>query len=217
MSRHIKNPIEQPLACVIWMHGLGANAQDMMGLERSLVVNYPIRHIFLDAPVRPVTLNNHLPMQAWYDILGVKLADREDSKGISDSAQFILSVVEEQLQSGLKAKQIFLAGFSQGAAMALYTALDSTVDFGGVIALSGYLPLSQRFANSKTLNTPIFMGVGQFDPIVLPEWSIQAKIKLEQLGLKEMTYRSYPMAHEVCYQEINDIAAWLNQQISTLS
>ena len=87
MNVYTKEPQEQAKACMIWMHGLGSDANDMMGLVNQLPITAPLRHVFMDAPVRPVTLNQGMPMRAWYDILGTELTDREDEKGIKDSQE----------------------------------------------------------------------------------------------------------------------------------
>lgn len=115
MNVFIKESQAQTQACVIWMHGLGADASDMMGLVDQLTIaDVAIRHVFINAPQRPVTLNGGMVMPAWYDIIGVKLIDREDKEGIEQSELLIRKVIDEQLNDGFSYNQIFLAGFSQG-------------------------------------------------------------------------------------------------------
>lgn len=211
----MKEPKQQAQAVVIWLHGLGADASDMVGLADQLKLNdLPLRHVFIDAPTRPVTLNGGMVMPAWYDILGFELVDREDKEGIEKSEAMIRQVIELQLKDGFKTNQIFLAGFSQGGAMAMHTALHMKNGLGGVIVLSGYLPLATHTKPLLDLKTPFFMGVGQFDSVVLPKWTQQSREWLSKHGYEHITYHQYPMEHSICFDEIKDISIWFTQQIT---
>jgi len=197
-------------ACVIWMHGLGADASDMEGLAAQLPISkLPLRHVFLDAPIRPVTLNAGMRMRAWYDVVGFKITDREDKQGIVQSQTQILEVINSQLDAGFSPNQIVLAGFSQGGAMALYTALHCSLPLAGVISLSSYLPMASECKPVLRKDAPIFLGFGQFDPLILPEWTKKSEHWLATTGYKQVSLRQYPMEHAICGEEINDIASWL--------
>jgi len=213
LNVYIKEPQQPAQACVIWMHGLGSDAQDMAGLASQLSVTVAIRHVFLDAPVRPVTLNNGMSMRAWYDIVGMKLTDREDREGILQSEAMIRHVVDEQIAEGFISEQIFLAGFSQGGAMALFTGLQMEKPLAGVIALSSYLPLAATCKRSLDSKTPIFAANGLYDPLVLPDWTQQSIEFMTSRGFQHITWHKYPMEHAVCADEINDLTRWLNTQI----
>lgn len=218
MSVYIKEPQEQAQACVIWMHGLGADASDMVGLADQLMVNdVALRHVFIDAPSRPVTLNGGMVMPAWYDILGMELVDREDKQGIEQSEVLIRQVMDSQLNDGLELEQIILAGFSQGGAMAIHTALHTQGRLGGVIALSGYLPLAGHTNPVLDPKTPFFMGAGQFDPLVLPKWTQQSRDWLVDKGYTYLSYHQYPMEHSICFEEIKDLSLWLSMQVQGVS
>lgn len=214
MSVYIKEPQVKAQACVIWLHGLGADASDMAGLADQLMVNdVVLRHVFMDAPMRPVTLNGGVVMRAWYDILGMELVDREDKQGIEQSALLIRQVMDTQLNDGFEPGQIFLAGFSQGGAMAIHTALHTPNRLAGVIALSAYLPLAAHTNTILDTITPFFMGSGQFDPLVLPKWTQQSKDWLLAKGYEHLSYHLYPMEHSICFEEIKDISIWIRKQV----
>lgn len=214
MSVHIKDSALPAKACVIWLHGLGADASDMMGLADQLPLSgIELRHVFIDAPVRPVTINGGMPMPAWYDIVGVKLTDREDREGIIESEQIINEVIQSQMKQGFKSQEIFLAGFSQGGAMALYTALNQKEPLAGVIALSAYLPLRSAIEIKQNKALPFFVAGGRFDPIVLPEWTSASVDWLDAQGFQQFSFHQYDMEHSVCLEEANDIASWLKQHL----
>lgn len=210
----MKEPSAPAQACVIWMHGLGADASDMAGLaDQMTVANVALRHVFINAPMRPVTLNNGMVMPSWYDIIGFELTDRQDKAGIEQSELVIRKVMDEQLNDGFVFEQIFLAGFSQGGAMALHTALHTAARLGGIIVLSAYLPLADHTRPKLDKRTPIFMGSGTFDPLVLPKWVEMSEDWLLNNGYTNISKHQYPMEHSVCMEEIKDMSLWLSQQV----
>ena len=209
LTMRIKEPVEPAEACVIWMHGLGSEAANMLGLVEQLPLTLPVRHVCLDAPVRRVTINNGMKMRAWYDIVGMHLTDREDREGIEQSETWIGEVIHSQLAEGFSASRLFLAGFSQGGAMALYAGLRSTHALGGIISLSAYLPLASTVRPSLHAHTPIFIGAGLHDPVVLPAWTAEGVEWLRFKGFDRVEAHSYPIEHTVCFEEITEIANWL--------
>lgn len=210
MKVYIKEPKPQATLCAIWMHGLGADASDMIGLvERLSLEEVGIRHIFIDAPMRAVTLNNGMSMRAWYDIQGIKLTDREDEAGILQSQAIIQEVISEQEKAGFSPEKIILGGFSQGGAMALYIALNSLEILAGVVSLSAYLPLATTCQAHLAKQVPLFIARGQYDPLVLPNWTQQTESWLRAAGYNKLTSKSYLMEHAICSEEIDDLAAWL--------
>jgi phospholipase/carboxylesterase len=214
LSLHIKESAENAKTCVIWLHGLGADAADMMDLVNRLALpSLSLRHVFMDAPTRPITINGGMAMRAWYDVVGMSLTAREDEKGIKDSHAKISAVIAAQNQAGFAYERIFLAGFSQGGAMALYTGLHSEISIGGVMALSAYLPLATSCKPSLHKNTPIFMASGYADMVVLPLWTQLAKDWIQNIGYTDVTWRQYPMGHAICLEEMKDIAIWLTQHV----
>jgi phospholipase/carboxylesterase len=201
-------------SCVIWLHGLGADASDMKGLTlQPPIANLKLHHLCLDAPIRPVTLNAGMKMRAWYDILGLQRFAQEDKQGILESEASIREVIYKQLDAGFLPSQIILAGFSQGGAMALYTALHTELPLGGIIALSSYLPLSLECKSHLPKNTPIFIASGQNDEIVVPSFTKHTEEWLTNTGYTDVTFCTYPMEHSICYKEIEDIAAWLSRHM----
>lgn len=213
METYIQDPAQPPKACVIWLHGLGANAADLMGVAQVMTTQSPVRHVFLDAPVRPVTLNNHMPMQAWYDIVGLTLSDREDRVGILQSEKQIQAEIIKQQAAGFAPEQIYIFGFSQGGAMALFVGLRSVLPLGGLGILSAYLPLRSECEPIYVASTPIFMAAGEFDQVVLPDWTKQSYEWVAK-RMQRVCWKQYPMEHVMSYDEIQDLSHWLDEQIA---
>jgi len=194
-----------PIACVIWLHGLGADGHDFEPIVPELELPKPVRFVFPHAPIRPVTINQGMRMRAWYDIFQFG-GGAEDEAGIRASQKAV-----EQLIEAEKAKKIVLAGFSQGGAIVLQTALRHPARLAGVLALSTYLPLAATLEKERSeanKDVPIFMAHGQFDDIIPIERAKRSREALEKLGYP-VTWKEYPMAHSVCAPEVGDISRFL--------
>ena len=204
-----------PTAAVIWLHGLGADGNDFAALVPELDLDGcpPIRFVFPHAPSIPVTLNGGYIMPAWYDILGANLVDRQDAAGIQKSEQAVKALIENEVARGIAFDRIVLAGFSQGCAMALHTGLRLPHRLAGIMALSGYLPLADRFATERmqaNANTPVFMAHGTQDPVVVLARGENSRDALAAMG-HPVQWHTYPMQHAVHPHEIADIASFLKQ------
>ena len=202
-----------PSAAVIWLHGLGADGNDFVPIVPELDLSGcpGIRFVFPSAPSMPVTVNGGYVMPAWYDIIGRNLMDQEDAAGIQKSAAAIVELIEKEASRGIAYDKIVLAGFSQGCAMALHIGLRFPHRLAGIIALSGYLPLAMSVnleKHSANQTTPIFMGHGEYDSVVIPERAQASYALLEKMGY-QVSFNEYPMEHSVNREELVDISEFL--------
>jgi phospholipase/carboxylesterase len=201
----------EPELGVIWLHGLGADGHDFEPLVPELGLRFPVRFVFPHAPVRPVTINGGMAMRAWYDILGFGRDVREDAAGIRASAAALSRLIDREVERGIPAERVVLAGFSQGGAVALHTALREPRALGGVVALSTYLPLAATLAQERSAANaavPILMAHGTDDPLLPLALAEASRRALEALGYP-VDWQTYPMAHSVCLEEVSSIGAWL--------
>ena len=194
-----------PDVAVIWLHGLGADGHDFEPVVPELELPVPVRFVFPHAPVRPVTINQGMRMRAWYDIFQFG-GGPEDEAGIRASQKLV-----EKLIAAEKGKKIVLAGFSQGGAIVLQTALRYPERLAGVLALSTYVPLPSSVAaeaSPANRDLPIFMAHGQFDDIIPISRAERSRDFLAGLGYP-IDWHAYPMPHSVCADEIGDISRFL--------
>lgn len=202
-----------PSASVIWLHGLGADGNDFAPIVPELrLPARAIRFVFPNAPQIPVTINGGMVMPAWYDISDVAVR-REDERGVRASQAAIEALIEREIKRGSPAGNIVLAGFSQGGAIALQTALRHPERIAGVMALSTYLPLADLLpaeASAANCDVPIFMAHGTADPVITLNLAEQSRDQLKSLGYW-IEWHAYPMPHSVCPQEIADIGTWLQR------
>ncbi len=200
-----------PAHAVIWLHGLGADGNDFVPVVPELGLRTPVRFIFPNAPVAPVTINGGMAMRSWYDILVMDLVRHEDAAGIRASEAAIQKLIARENARGIPTSRIVLAGFSQGCAMTLHTGLRLPEKLAGMVGLSGYLPLidtAQAEHLPANADTPIFLAHGLYDPVVALARAEASRAALQSLGYT-VQWHTYPMPHSVCLEEIQDIGAFL--------
>jgi len=202
-----------PNAAVIWLHGLGADGNDFVPVVPEIVrrAERAWRFVFPHAAVRPVTINGGMRMRAWYDIISLDRKATEDEPGFRDSDAAVRQLISREVERGIPANRIVLAGFSQGGAVSLYTALRYPERLAGVMALSTYLPLAGRLAAERAPaneGTSIFMAHGLTDAVLPISMGLESRDRLKSLGFT-IEWHQYPMAHAVCTAEIADIREYL--------
>lgn len=207
---------KSPKHSIIWLHGLGADGEDFVPLAEEMNLPVAIRYIFPHAPKQPVTINGGFIMRSWYDIAEARIDARQDETGIRASQTEIEKIIAQEKARGVAACNIFLAGFSQGGAIALHTGLRQTERLGGILALSTYLPLHERFtteASHEAKDTPIFMAHGRSDPVVPYALGKASRDLLQQQGY-QIDWHEYGMQHSVCQEEVGDIERWIKAVVS---
>jgi len=211
-------PASAVQASVVWLHGLGADGNDFVPLipELQLPDTLAVRFVFPHAPVRPVTINNGMRMRAWYDVVGFGANRVEDEQGITASSAFVRDLVAREIASGIASTRVVIAGFSQGGAIALHAALRYPEPLAGVLGLSTYLPCRGSLsaeASAANRRIPILMCHGTYDPVLPFDLGTASRDALIAAGYA-VTWKAYPMQHQVCGPEVTDIATWLHDRFS---
>ena len=208
---------EQPLGTVIWLHGLGADGHDFEPIvpELRLSGEIELRFVFPHAPVRPVTINAGMSMRAWYDVISLDRSGPQDEAGIRESSETLVRLIEHEHERGISYDRIVLAGFSQGGAIAMHTAMRYPNKLAGLMVLSSWMPLESTLdaevvqaARSQPRDLPVLMVHGSFDPILPIAVGQHARELMGQAGFT-VQWHDYPMAHAVCAEEIAEIRKWL--------
>ena len=208
----------EPIAnAVIWLHGLGADGHDFEPIVPALgLKDLGVRFIFPHAPRRPVSINMGLIMRAWFDVRDIDFGGDADEKGIRESVGQVAALVARERERGVAARRIVLAGFSQGGAIALQVALGHPEPLAGVVALSTYLPggaTIEPVPAGAVRPFSVFQAHGTDDPMIAVERGEETRDRLRELGC-EVTWKSYPMEHEVCAEEVAAIGAWLRGRLA---
>lgn len=201
---------EQPRASVILLHGLGADGYDFAPLAKYINAAIPrLRFVLPHAPKRPIERYSGEVMRAWYDLIDARGEAQHDARGIQASCDQIENLIAEEVKVGIAEQNIALVGFSQGGVIALHTALRRPQPLAAVLALSTYLPLVSSLpeqANHKTM--PILLAHGVDDNVVPFIAGKRNKVLLEAQGYV-VDWHEYPIAHQVCEEEISDMTTFL--------
>lgn len=209
---------QAPICTVIWLHGMGATPEDFAPFAKDLE-NFqgpPARFIFPRAPEVALTVNNHNRIPAWYDVKAPLGEEPEDLLGLKQMHLRISQIINQIITQGLLAERIFLGGFSQGAAMALYSGLRQARSLAGVIALSGYMPACSSIENDITpagKMTPFFMTHGTQDDVIPVAQARRGAQALEK-AVDTLIWREYAMTHEVCPDQMRHLVQFMNTALS---
>jgi phospholipase/carboxylesterase len=213
LARVTIEPKSTATSCVIWLHGLGDSGDGFAPIVPvlNLPKNHGIRFIFPHAPEQAVTINQGYVMRSWYDIKSMDLHNRADMEGVLASEKAIHVLIQQQIDSGISADKIILAGFSQGGVVSLFTGLRFSQKLAGILALSCYLPTADKLPdNCHTANkkTPILQNHGEQDDVVPMSSGVMANKLLIDAGY-HATWKAYRMPHSVLPEQLSDISAWL--------
>jgi phospholipase/carboxylesterase len=209
----------QPRWSVLWLHGLGADGHDFAPIVPELVRrDWPaLRFVFPHAPVRAVTINGGARMRAWYDIRDMDLNHRADLEGVAASVAQVDALIAREGERGVPPGRVMLVGFSQGGAITLATGLARAAPLAGLAGLSTYLPMPPECAAAAlqpgAASQPLFMGHGQFDPVVPYAGGETSARAMRELGF-DVQWHRYPMQHAVCAEEIRDLGDWMGARFA---
>lgn len=197
-------PLEKANGAVILLHGRGASAYDILGL--SLELENTVQGVAYLAP--------QASGYSWYPYSFLASIESNEP-GLSSGLAVVDSLFKQLLDSKIPAESIFLAGFSQGACLALEYIARYPLKIGGVAGLSGGLigpPGIPRHYTGSLDGISIFLGCSDVDAHI-PAWRVEETSQvLTGLGA-EVDMRFYPgMGHMVNADEIAAIAALLNRR-----
>ncbi|EDP98635.1 alpha/beta hydrolase [Shewanella benthica] len=213
LERITIEPNTRATACVIWLHGLGDSGAGFAPVVPVLGLpdDHSIRFIFPHAPEQAVTINQGYVMRSWYDIKSMDLHNRADMPGVLDSEQLVIALIQEQIDVGIPADKIVLAGFSQGGVMSLFSGLRYPHTLAGIMALSCYLPTADELPaqlSEANKQTSILQHHGEQDDVVPLFAGKMANTLLNQADY-HTEWKTYAMGHSVLPHQLQDIGKWL--------
>mmetsp|Transcript_33318 Transcript_33318/g.66074 ORF Transcript_33318/g.66074 Transcript_33318/m.66074 type:complete len:304 (+) Transcript_33318:221-1132(+) len=211
------DPAETPESLVIFCHGLGDTAHGWFPVAQQLQAILPkTRFILPTAPNRPIKINMNMSMPGWADIYGLTPEASEDKEGMEQSAERLMKIVEGEKAKGIAPEKIVIGGFSQGGALSLYAATKASSTLGGVVALSGWMPLGKEAKGRVTeeaKKTPLMMCHGELDMVVSHEWGAKSMELVKELGF-QVDWHSFPgLDHGALPQEIYAVGQWLKAKL----
>jgi len=209
------HPESTATASIIWLHGLGANGHDFVPVIPMLRLpsELAIRFVFPHAPSLPVTVNGGYVMPAWYDILEFGEERKFNAAQMAASSAAVHQLIDREIERGIPSQRIMLAGFSQGGAVNFQAALTYDKPLAGMLALSTYFPTHDVVeVHPANAGLPITLYHGTSDSVLPLRMAMNSRRHLEALGFHP-DFKTYPMAHEVCPEEIADIASFIQAHL----
>ncbi len=196
---------------LLLLHGVGSNEEDLFGLTSYL----DGRFLVLSARA-PFVLGPG--SYGWFNIEFTPRGLVADIEQAKQSLKLLPAFIEEAVDAyGADARRVYLGGFSQGAMMSLALLLTRPEMVAGVAAMSGRLPsqVLEGTPDPEALKgTPVLITHGTYDPVLPVENGRAAREFLERLPV-ELTYREYPMGHEVSMESLRDVNAWFGKSLDT--
>jgi phospholipase/carboxylesterase len=193
---------------LVMLHGYGSHEDDLMGLGPQLDPRLLL--VSARAP-QPLDMGGF----AWFPLeftpFGLSLR-YEEATAARD--RVVALVESRQRQWAVPPARTFLLGFSQGASMALAAALERPELVAGVVSLSGlFLPkMVPAHGPERLRGLPVLMTHGRHDPLILIGQARKSRELLASLPV-DVTYREYDMGHEIDWDCLTDLRAWLSERI----
>lgn len=211
------DPKSKHTATVFFLHGLGDTGHGWSAGFEEIKEDH-IKYSCPHAPVQRVTLNMGMRMPSWFDIHSLSLEGPEDEEGIKTASLNLQTLVEEEEKKGIPADRIIIGGFSQGGAVALYTALTMDKKIGGLIILSSWLPLHKKVLNEikGDKSYPVFQAHGTTDPVVNFTLGKMTYQMLKEY-MPDMMFKNYGgLGHSSSPQEMSDVKDFIKKAVPKL-
>ena len=210
LSYRLRQPVAaQPTACVVLLHGVGSNEQDLA----ALAAPWPAEWLVVLGRGQYQLGPN---MYAWFQVNFTANGPIVALDQAEDSRQKLISLLGHvQSQHGIAANKTVIAGFSQGGVMSASVGLTEPEKIGGFALLSGrILPelAPQIAAPARLAPLRAFIGHGEYDSKLPVSWAQQADHQLSELGIAHTT-RLYPIEHTISPAMYADFSQWLKETL----
>lgn len=161
----------QPKQLMVILHGYGADGQDLISL------GYQWRELWPDmlfvAPNAPDVCEQNPSGYQWFPLRVDRIAGRIE--GVATARPVIVNfLIDLWAQTGIAPANTVLAGFSQGAMMALHVGTSLDQQLAAIVAFSGALVPAEEFGSERFAKPPVVLVHGDQDGVVDPQLSKQA-------------------------------------------
>lgn len=211
LVRRPKRESEGKPPLLVLLHGIGANERDLF----SMVPALDPRFLIVSARAPIVMMPG---MHAWFNIEFTPQGMIPDLDQAEESRLLLVRFIDELVEGyGADPRCVYLMGFSQGAMMSFAVALTHPEKVTGVVAMSGRLPahlLSKAAPAEELSKLTLIVTHGIYDPVIPIEHGRRCREELEKLPV-DLTYREYPMEHQVIEESLRDVSRWLTDSLNS--
>ena len=184
----------QPRRLVLRLHGLGADGNDLIGLQQYWGRLIPDAEFI--SPNAPFPCDMAPYGYQWFSV-----QDRSPSAvlaGVRAAAPSLDAFIDDALHKrGLEASDAALVGFSQGTMMSLYIGLRRARPLAGILGYSGRLIAADLLAGELRSRPRVLLVHGTADPLVPFESLAQAETALREVGVPVDTLACVGTEHAI--------------------
>jgi phospholipase/carboxylesterase len=201
----------KPRRLVILLHGLGADGNDLIGLQQYWGPVVPDAEFI--SPNAPFPCDMAPYGYQWFSV-----QDRSPETvlaGVRAAAPLLDGFIDEELQKrGFDESDAALVGFSQGTMMALYVGLRRATPLAGILGYSGRLIAPELLASELRSRPPVLLVHGTHDPLVPFESLADAEAALKAAGVPVETLACPGIEHAIDPEGLQRGGAFLKQVLS---
>jgi Predicted esterase len=195
---------------LLLLHGVGSNEHDLFGLS-----SYVDDRFLVISSRSPLTIGPGA--FGWYPVTFTSEGGVRADEGLAvEGIGKLLSFLDEAVAAyEADPARVYLMGFSQGAIMSLFALLTAPEKVAGVVAMSGrLLPAAweRRAPDAALTGKPVIAVHGLYDSVLPIQQGREIRDKLSTVPV-DLTYKEYPMAHEVSTESLADVTAWLTARL----
>ncbi len=212
LTHVVREPLVPSVAAplLLLLHGIGSNEADLFGLATHLDERF-----FVVSARAPIVLGPGA--FGWFNIQYTPSGLVADLTQARSSLALLAQFIDElRAAYPVDPRGVYLGGFSQGAMMSLSLVLTQPDKLAGVVAMSGRYPaqvFEQPAAAEALTGLPILVTHGLYDPVLPIEHGRDIRDRLAALPVA-LTYREYPMGHEVNLESLGDVTQWLTDTLT---
>lgn len=211
---HLSRPPEQPsegkAPCVLLLHGVGANEQDLFGLAPYLDPRFHILSVRA-----PIEMGPHMYGWYWIQVLPGGQFHYDEEEALASLARIGEFIAEAKAAYNVDPERFYLVGFSQGAIQSCATLLMHPDTISGVVAMSGRWPEpaeARRAPDAQLAGKPLLAIHGLYDPVIPIAYGRKLKEKFAALPV-DLTYEEFPIGHSTSLESVQLVSQWLTAQL----
>ena len=199
-----------PKQLVMFLHGLGADGHDLIGLAPEMADALPDAQFI--SPDAPYPCDMAPTGKQWFSLQSRETAHMKT--GVDAAAPLLNQYIDKILEEyNLNIEQLFVVGFSQGTMMALHTLLTRAHACGAIVGFSGAIIASRDFVSTVTARPPVCLIHGEMDDVVQFAAMPDAQGALNKADVEVEAHPQPNLGHSINPQGLQAAIAFIQKYI----